>query len=146
MNVRRMTEEDIVTAASLEKACFSRPWSENTLRESFLDPHYVFFAAEDEDGTMVGYTGMIVVLDEADVANVAVFPECRRKGAGNALVLAMLAYARENSITRLVLEVRVSNAPAIALYEKHGFTKIGLRKGYYEDPTEDAGIYGVEVC
>lgn len=145
MKIRRMTEEDILTAAALEQACFSRPWSEKTLRESFDNPHYVYFAAEDEDGTMIGYTGMIVVLDEADVANVAVFPEHRRKGAGDALVAAMLNYARDHELVRLTLEVRVGNVPAIALYEKHGFTRIGLRKGYYEDPVEDAVIYGAEV-
>ncbi len=145
MNVRRMTEADISTAALLEKTCFSRPWSEKTLTECLQNPIYVFFAAEDETGSMVGYTGMITVLDEADVANVAVFPECRRKGAGDALVSAMTEYARENGLARLTLEVRASNSPAIALYEKHGFARIGLRKGYYEDPVEDALIYGADI-
>ena len=93
-----------------------------------------------EGDKVVGYIGSQTVLDESDMMNVAVHPDYRRRGIAEALVLALADELATHSSRSLALEVRESNAPAIALYEKLGFVQIGLRKNYYRNPKEDALI------
>lgn len=90
-----------------------------------------------EDGTVLGYAGLQAVLDEGYINNVAVAPAYRRRGVAGALIAALVRFG-EAKLSFLTLEVRASNAPAIALYEKYGFTQAGRRKNYYDDPREDA--------
>ena len=90
--------------------------------------------------TVVGWAGLESVCGEGSVTNIAVLPKFRRRGTGEALTRALLAAAQELALDRLLLEVRVSNAPAIALYEKLGFSPLGVRPGFYEAPREDALI------
>ena len=104
------------------------------------NPLYRFFV-DEEDGKTAGYAGMFLALDEGNIANVAVFPEYRRKGIGEALVSALLACGYEEALTRMFLEVREGNTPAIALYRKLGFTETGYRRDYYHDPEEGARIF-----
>lgn len=134
-----MTEKDVPTVALIERDCFSEPWSE----QGFLDGmanSTVFLAAEDDRGNVVGYIGMYLMKPEGEITNVAVAKEVRGRGIGAALVAVMQQWAEEHGIERIVLEVRVSNAPAIHVYEKKGFITIGVRKNFYRLPTEDAGI------
>jgi ribosomal-protein-alanine N-acetyltransferase len=98
-----------------------------------------------EDGTVLGYVGSQTVLDEADVMNVAVSPNARRRGVAKALMIALLDALRETGVKSLTLEVRASNDPAIALYDTLGFTQVGRRPRYYRHPVEDALILRVEV-
>ena len=93
----------------------------------------------------VALTLVDAVLDELEVTNVATMPDLRRRGVGRALVNALLGYAREENFRRVTLEVRESNAPAIALYESLGFTPCGLRKNFYTQPSENAIIYEVLI-
>lgn len=86
---------------------------------------------------MLGYAVVSVVLDEGNLDNIAVAPEHRRQGVADALLSALTGFGREH-LAALMLEVRASNAPAIALYEKHGFTAVGRRRNYYDAPREDA--------
>ena len=141
MKVVRMTAEHIAALAALEAACFSHPWSENALRDELDNPTAVFFVAEGEDGAVLGYVGMHHILDEADITNVAVFPAARRQGVGRALLRAVADYAARQALVRVTLEVRASNAAAIALYEGFGFVQDGRRPRFYSDPTEDALLY-----
>ena len=141
MTVVRMNERHITALAELERVCFSAPWSENALREELTNPHAVFLVAEDDAGAVLGYVGMHHILDEADVTNVAVFPASRRKGVARALMTAVETYGREQKLVRVTLEVRESNAPAIALYEGFGYRQDGRRKRFYTDPVEDALLY-----
>lgn len=139
MRIRQMTEKDVPTVALIERDCFSEPWSE----QGFLDGmanSTVFFAAEDDRGNVVGYIGMYLMKPEGEITNVAVAKEVRGRGIGAALVTTMQQWAEEHGIERIVLEVRVSNAPAIHVYEKKGFITIGVRKNFYRLPMEDAGI------
>lgn len=139
MRIRQMTEKDVPTVALIERDCFSEPWSE----QGFLDGmanSTVFLAAEDDRGNVVGYIGMYLMKPEGEITNVAVAKEVRGRGIGAALVAVMQQWAEEHGIERIVLEVRVSNAPAIHVYEKKGFITIGVRKNFYRLPTEDAGI------
>lgn len=137
--IRLMESEDVPKVADLEKKCFSIPWSENSLRESLRNPDYLFLVAE-EDGKVAGYAGLLKVLDEGDVTNIAVEPGCRGRGIGTGLLERLMEKGREKGIRSFTLEVRVSNETAIHMYEKLGFVSEGIRKRFYERPVEDARI------
>ena len=138
-----MTAEHIPQIAALERACFSHPWSEDMLREELWNDAAVIVAAEGEDGTVLGYAGLQTVLDEGYINNVAVDPRFRRQGVADELIAAFVRFGRAK-LAFLTLEVRASNAPAIALYEKHGLQEVGRRKDYYDDPKEDAILMTLE--
>ena len=125
---KTLREEHIPPIAAIERACFTDPWSESALRDELNSPLARYFVCT-ENGEVLGYIGTRMVLDECQVANVAVSPACRREGVASFLMEAM------NLVT---LEVRVSNSAAQALYEKFGFQKTGIRPGYYRSPPEDA--------
>lgn len=139
MIVRTMTKEDCARAAALEKRIFSQPWSEQGFRDAIDIEQNIFLVAEEAD-EVCGYIGMYQALDEGEITNVAVAPEQRNAGVGWMLMQAALEQARQQGIVQVVLEVRVSNAPAIHLYEKCGFVNCGVRKGFYDFPKEDAYI------
>ena len=138
-----MTAEHIPQIAALEKTCFSHPWSEELLRQALWNEAAAIVVAEGEDGTVLGYAGVSTVLDEGYIDNVAVDPRFRRQGVADELVAALARFGRAK-LAFLTLEVRASNAPAIALYAKHGFQQAGRRKHYYDDPREDAIIMTLE--
>ena len=123
----------------LERACFSAPWTETMLSDALFDPQASFIVAQDEEGNVVGYAGLHVIVDEGYIDNVAVEPDARRHGVASALLDVFCRFCTAN-LSFLTLEVRSSNAPAISLYEKFGFFRAGLRKGYYQHPREDAVI------
>jgi len=138
-----MTAGHIPQIAAIERACFSHPWSEEMLREVLWNDAAVMVVAEGEDGAVLGYAGLQAVLDEGYIDNVAVAPAFRRRGIADALLSAFVRFGREK-LAFLTLEVRESNLPAIALYQKHGFRAAGRRKNYYDDPKEDAVIMTLE--
>ena len=121
----------------LEKLCFSLPWTIEQLRSQLPDEHHIFLTALEGEH-LLGYVGMMYVLDEGYISNVAVAPEARRKGLGDTLIEELMRRAELLGLAFVTLEVRQSNAPAAALYEKHGFTAVGKRKNYYDLPREDA--------
>lgn len=132
-----MDRSHIPAIAALERECFSRPWSEAALSEELYNDTACFLVAEGEDGTVLGYAGLHVILDEGYIDNVAVDPKYRRQGVADALLDVFCRFGAEK-LAFLTLEVRASNTPAISLYEKHGFYEVGRRKDYYDDPKEDA--------
>ena len=133
-----MGPEHIPKVAALERACFpADPWSEALFREALDNPAAAVLLAQGEGDSLLGYAVVSAVLDEGNLDNIAVAPDVRRQGVGDALMKALTGFAREN-LAVLTLEVRVSNAPAIALYEKYGFAPVGRRKNYYSVPREDA--------
>lgn len=138
--VRAMKAGDAPALAGIEAACFAHPWSQEGLREETDNPAACFLVAE-KDGKPVGYAGMHIGGEEGFLANVAVDPVCRRSGVASALLEALISEGRVRGLSRLTLEVRLSNRAAVALYEKKGFRKDGVRPGFYRDPTEDAAIY-----
>lgn len=144
MIIRKMTQADVPAIAELEKLCFSDPWSENSIA-SELDNRLSLWLVAETDGKVVGYVGSQSVLDGADMMNLAVAPDCRKQGVGEALVKELLVHLKENKIIALFLEVRVSNLPAISLYEKLGFEQVGRRPKYYRNPREDALILRKEL-
>ena len=132
-----MDRSHLEGVAALERTCFSHPWSVEMLAEELYNETASFLVAEGEDGSVLGYAGLHVVLDEGYIDNVAVDPACRRQGIADALIDTFVRFGAAR-LAFLTLEVRAGNAPAIALYEKHGFYEVGRRKDYYDDPKEDA--------
>ena len=133
-----MSAKHVADIARLERDCFADPWSEAALAEELQNPCAAFLTAE-QDGQVLGYIGCHHIAGEGYVTNVAVFPEYRRQGVAKQLLET--AISRWQSLSRITLEVRVSNRAAIALYESLGFVKDGVRPRFYAHPTEDAAIY-----
>ena len=139
MRIEKMTADHVFQIAELEKLCFSAPWSEKSIASELTNPLSYWLVALDGE-KLAGYIGSQSVMGESDMMNVAVSPDYRRQGIGEALVKALCDRLKEQGNTCLTLEVRASNAPAIALYEKLGFTQVGRRPNYYQNPKEDALI------
>ena len=132
------TETQLEQIEKIEQQCFSCPWTLDQLRSQLSDERHVFLAAVDAGGTVLGYVGMMFVLDEGYISNVAVAPDFRRQGVADALISALMTRAEELNLAFVTLEVRAGNEPAKALYAKHGFVPVGRRKNYYDLPKEDA--------
>ena len=139
MIIEKMNSSHVAQIAQLEKICFSDPWSEKSVA-SELDNKLAFWLVAAEGDTVAGYIGSQTVIDESDMMNVAVHPDFRRQGIAEALVNTLVENLKKMGSRCLTLEVRASNAPAIALYGKLGFAEIGRRKNYYRNPREDALI------
>ena len=129
--------EHVMQIAALEIECFSSPWPEEVIGRKLTGDSNVMLAAVADD-IVLGYIGMMYVIDEGYIANIAVSRQYRNKGIADALVNAIKERGRELGLSFLTLEVRVSNNAARSLYSKHGFTEVGTRKDYYEKPAEDA--------
>jgi len=145
MKIEYATPSLLDEIVSIERQCFSCPWSENSFKEAFSSEHTVVYAARDDDGTLCGFSCMMSVGEEAEILNIAVSPAYRRHGIGLALMDAMLLDANAKHVTQIFLEVRSQNAPAISLYESKGFMKIGLRKRYYTRPVDDAILMALDL-
>lgn len=134
-----MTRAHVSQVARLEALCFSDPWSESSVASELENELSLWLVALEGD-TLAGYVGSQTVMGETDMMNVAVHPDFRRQGVGKSLILALVEELKARDSHSLTLEVRASNAPAHALYEKLGFSQVGLRKNYYRNPKEDACI------
>ena len=152
--IRPMRQDDVPQVVLLEKQISSRPWSAESFEKALTYPEQILLVAEKayaensitpeanrlnmEKREVCGYGIIFAAADQADVSNIAVDPDFRGKKIGDALMREMLNRAKERGVQEVFLEVRVSNAPAIGLYQKYGFEQIGVRKAYYEEPKEDA--------
>ena len=139
MRIVTMNPAHVAQIAQIEKVCFSDPWSEKSVASELENELSLWLVAE-EDGQVCGYVGSQTVLGETDMMNVAVHPDFRRRGIAEALVNALVEALKAKGSHCLTLEVRASNSPARALYEKLGFPRIGTRKNYYRNPKEDGLI------
>ncbi len=137
---RRLDASDAPALHALEKACFTLPWSEEQCRAAFGSAAFAAFGLEGADG-LAAYISVYFTADEVEVLNLAVSPELRRRGVGYRLLGLALRTAAKMGMQKAVLEVRVGNAPARNLYERHHFTVVGKRPRYYADTGEDALIY-----
>lgn len=136
MIIRRMKPEDAPEAALIEVENFSVPWSEQSFREAAVREGNIYVVAE-EDGEILGYAGAWCVFGEADITNVCVRADKRKKGIATKMLRFLIEEGVHKEISTFFLEVRESNLAAIALYEKFGFQKIGIRKNFYEKPVEN---------
>ena len=137
---RKMTAEDVPFISRLEEETFSMPWSADSFLEMIGKEDARYYVAE-EDGRLLGSCGVLMIAGEGNITNVAIAPEARNRGIGTALLRHLLAEGDREGLTAYTLEVRVSNAAAIHVYEKLGFVSAGVRPGFYEKPVEDALIF-----
>lgn len=136
-----MTFEDIPVVAEIEKACFSMPWSEKAYEDTLANENAIYLIAKEKiTGKIVGMCGVLDILGEGDVSNVAVSEEYRHKGIASSLMQELLDRGTKKGIEAFTLEVRSSNEAAIALYQSFGFESAGVRPRFYEKPVEDALI------
>ena len=124
--------------AEIERKSFSLPWSEDAFMGELDNPLATYVVAV-EDETVLGFAGVHIIAGEGYITNIAVRESARRRGIGKMLLERIIDICRDKC-TFVTLEVRKSNAPAILLYEKLGFETLGIRKNFYEKPTEDAVI------
>lgn len=134
-----MKAEHVPQVAALEKLCFADPWSEMSIA-SELQSIWSYWVVAIDGEQLVGYIGSQSSIDETDIMNMAVHPDWRRRGIAEKLITCLIEELKKRGSHALMLEVRASNAPAIALYEKLGFQQVGRRKNYYRNPKEDALI------
>ena len=135
--IRKMREEDIKPAAELEARIFPDPWSERAIRETW-EQKQTFILTAFEDSKLIGYLILYYVLEEGEIARIAVAPEYRCMGVGSRMLLEMEILCENDGISKLLLDVRESNEKARAFYEEHGFLIDGIRRNFYDDPVEDA--------
>ena len=134
-----MSISDVPAVAELERKCFSDPWSERSVAAELENPLSLWLVAL-LGRTVVGYVGSQSVMEQADMMNIAVNPDYRRQGIAESLIERLVSELKDKQVSSLTLEVRASNAPAIALYRKLGFIQVGKRPNYYRNPREDALI------
>ena len=138
-----MDRGHIEQVAALERLCFHPPAREQLLEQELYQDTVSLIVAEGEDGTVLGYGEIRVVLDEGCLEKIAVNPAYRRQGIAQSILDVFLRFGQAH-LAFLTLEVRASNQPAIQLYLKHGFEQVGRRREYYQEPVEDAILMTLE--
>ncbi len=138
--IRDMGPEDVAAVARLESLSYTFPWSEGIFRDCLRAGYYCCLA--ELDGEVIGYGIMSVGAGEAHVLNLCVAERHRCKGLGASLLEHLMEFAAASGAEDIFLEVRPSNTPALHLYRTHGFTRIGIRRGYYQavNGREDAVV------
>lgn len=134
--MRPMTQADVDAVLAIEQAVQAYPWTRGNLSDA-LDSGYLCLV-DETDGEIRGYAILMPVVDEAELLTIGVAAAHQRKGLGRAMLCGMLDVARAKEMRRVFLEVRSSNAAAIALYRSAGFGEIGVRRGYYRDASGSA--------
>ncbi|MCR5265829.1 MAG: ribosomal protein S18-alanine N-acetyltransferase [Cyanobacteria bacterium RUI128] len=143
--VSLMQKEDVPEIAEIEASAYgNHHWSKDAFYSEVENKIAKYYTARTQDGKIVGYAGTWHIVDEAHITTIAVKPDERRKHIADHLIVKLLEDCYNEFIKYITLEVRVSNIPAIKLYEKYGFKSLGKRKGYYQDNNEDALIMWTE--
>ena len=138
IKIEHLSAQHIAGAAEIERQCFAEPWSEGSLK--MLTEPNAFGIVCTVGETVAAYGGMICVLDEGQITNIATLPQYRRCGLATKTLQKMLMEAKERELSFVTLEVRESNSAAIELYTKLGFCTVGKRPNFYRKPTEAAVI------
>lgn len=144
ITVRKMEKQDVEAVSQLEETSFSMPWTRDAFLEMTVqeDAHYL---VAEQDGNILGVSGMHLNYGEAEITNVSVWPEKRGKGIATLLMKHLIREGTECGAQQFLLEVRVSNASAIHVYKSCGFEIIGTRKNFYEKPWEDAYVMQLKI-
>ncbi len=143
--LRPMAPHDLPRVVEIEESRFTSPWSPRTFEELLERPAAELWVAELPGAGVVGYGVLWCILDQGELANIAVHPEWGGRRVGRALLRRLLSVGRGRGVRAVFLEVRVSNAPAIALYRSFGFREVGQRRAYYERPREDALVMRLDL-
>lgn len=139
IRIRPMERADVDAISRLEEETFSMPWSREAFLEMITKDDAAYYVAE-LDGRVVGGCGVLMIAGEGNITNVVVAGEARNKGIGTKMLRYLMEEGERNGLGAFTLEVRVSNAAAIHVYEKLGFLSEGIRPNFYEKPAEDAVI------
>lgn len=142
---RLMRLEDIPTIVELEKQAFTLPWTAEAFRNELKRNHFARYMVMEMNGNIIGYGGLWTIMDEAHVTNIAVHQDYRGKKLGARLLSELMRTASYLGMSKMTLEVRVSNTVAQNLYRKFGFTSAGTRPRYYSDNNEDAMIMWADL-
>jgi ribosomal-protein-alanine N-acetyltransferase len=143
--VRPMQIEDLEAILEIERVCFSIPWSLESFKLELKDNEYARYYCLELAGKVIGYMGLWFIIDEGHITNIAITPNLQGQHWGEYLMRTVIRELAEQGMERITLEVRDSNSPAQALYERLGFSIAGVRKGYYADTGEDAMIMWAEL-
>lgn len=143
--IRRINENDIEAIATLETGIFPDPWSVKSIKETYENKSALILGAYQEE-TLIGYVIFYYVLDEGEIARIAVSPAYRRQGVADKIFTGLLDFCVEKNIERILLDVRISNEAAISFYRKLGFADDGIRKDFYDNPKEHALLMSVDVA
>ena len=138
LEIRHISSDDLASVAEIERLCFDEPWSENSLK-LLLDEKNIGFVAI-LDGQIAAYGGLVTVLDEGQITNIATHPNYRRLGLARQIMIAIDEFSVKNGIVHLSLEVREKNQAARALYSSCGWHEAGIRKNFYSKPLDNAVI------
>lgn len=138
--VRPLAAEDVDAVVAIETEAFSSPWRRETFMDLVDRPGLELLVMEDREVGVIGYAVVWCIMDQGELANMAVAPPFRGRGLGGFLLGRVIETARERGIENVFLEVRVSNAAALRLYERFGFVDVGIRRDYYDSPREDARV------
>lgn len=141
---RNMTEQDVAQIAELEKKVFSDAWTSTGIYETFCQ-NQAFVAVAECDGEITGYCIIYYVMDEGEIARIAVDEKVRRQGVGRGLLDYVCKCCKMKNINRLLLDVRESNESARRFYEQYGFTVDGIRKNFYDQPKENAVLMSKNI-
>lgn len=143
MIIRNWKFEDVLRISELEKECFpAEPWSYRTIADVFGNHNFIGVVAEE--GEVVGYAGLTMAVDTADIENIAVYEPYRKSGLATKMLQELLAQAKARGVQRVFLEVRVSNATAMKMYLRCGFVGVYARLRYYKDG-EDCLVMAKEL-
>jgi ribosomal-protein-alanine N-acetyltransferase len=145
ITIRNMTIDDIDQVLEVEHASFPTPWTRVAFENEILNNRFATYYVAEADDKVVGYSGVWVIIDEAHITNIAVLPDYRGLKLGETLLRQLVIHAKACHSKSMTLEVRVSNTVAMNLYEKIGFQRGGVRKGYYTDNHEDAYVMWVNL-
>lgn len=138
--VRDMYLSDLDAVMTIETSSFPTPWSRSAFQSELMENNFAVYQVLDFHGRIVSYGGMWMILDEAHVTNVAVHPDFRGCHLGERMMEGLMQKAKTLGALRMTLEVRRTNVVAQNLYQKLGFIQLGVRRGYYTEPREDAFI------
>lgn len=145
VSIERMKMDDLDEVMEIERMCFTQPWTREMFKSDLLQTEFTYYIVARFKGKLIGYAGMWVAGGEAHITTIAVHPNYRRRGVGSTLMRTLLEEALRRGAEIAVLEVRQSNTAAQQLYRKYGFRPIGVRRGYYSNPTEDALVYELSL-
>jgi ribosomal-protein-alanine N-acetyltransferase len=143
VEIRKMQTADLPRVVKIERACFGERWTVNAFANELANVASHYFVAL-EDGQIIGYAGYWLILEEAHITTIGTDPAVQRRGYGERMLVHLIDHAAQAEAKWLTLEVRISNEPAIKLYEKYGFSSLGKRRAYYQDNHEDALVMWTE--
>ena len=145
ITISQMSKDDVEAVVQIEAEAYGKHhWAKSSFYDEMSNNLAKYYVAKLPDGELVGYAGTWHIIDEGHITTIAVKKEYLRNYIGEAIIQKIIDDCYKNNIKYLTLEVRVSNIPAIKLYEKYGFQSLGTRKGYYQDNNEDALIMWTE--